>query len=142
VDDTDPADGSYRLSFDWGDPHVNVIGHTRVEVPAVSGGFRCDLMYRHLTHTQVLMPLDSRCVLAVATPQQTFHEISTAETVTAFLLDPLQAVVLHKGTWHWGPFPTVAAEVRLFNIQGLRYVEDNEMVDLASRGMAVEVLTG
>ena len=28
----------------------------------------------------------------------------------------------------------------LFNIQGLRYAEDNEMMDLAGRDMAIEVL--
>jgi hypothetical protein len=30
-------------------------------------------------------------------------------------------------------------EVRLFNVQGLRYAEDNRCVDLASKGLAVEV---
>jgi hypothetical protein len=30
--------------------------------------------------------------------------------------------------------------VSLFNIQGLRYAEDNEMMDLAGRDMAIEVL--
>jgi hypothetical protein len=30
-------------------------------------------------------------------------------------------------------------EVRLFNVQGLRYAEDNRCVDLASKGFAVVV---
>jgi hypothetical protein len=52
----------------------------------------------------------------------------------------LEPVVLHKGTWHWGPFPVAADAVRLFNVQGLRYAEDNACVDLASRGLEVDVV--
>jgi ureidoglycolate hydrolase len=88
----------------------------------------------------VLMPLDNRCVIAVAAPGHDFDQVEAGGEVTAFVLEPLQAIVLHPGTWHWGPFPTSALEVRLFNIQGLRYAEDNERVDLADRGY--EVLTG
>jgi hypothetical protein len=50
--------------------------------------------------------------------------------------------VLFRSTWHWGPFPTRTPEVRLFNVQGLRYAEDNELLDLAARGLAVDVLAG
>ena len=57
----------------------------------------------------------------------------------AFLLPVLSAVVLHRGTWHWGPYPATAEEVRLFNVQGFRYREDNQSVDLAAAGAAVEV---
>ncbi len=47
--------------------------------------------------------------------------------------------MLHRGTWHWGPFPIEADEVRLFNVQGLRYAEDNRCVDLAAKGLSVDV---
>ena len=30
-------------------------------------------------------------------------------------------------------------KVRLFNVQGLRYAEDNRRVDLAAKGLSVEV---
>jgi hypothetical protein len=49
-------------------------------------------------------------------------------------------VVLHRGTWHWGPFPVDADSVRLFNVQGLRYAEDNTCIDLASRELDVDVV--
>jgi hypothetical protein len=52
----------------------------------------------------------------------------------------LSPVVLHRGTWHWGPYPVGAESVRLFNVQGLRYREDNDSVDLLARGMPVDVL--
>jgi len=142
VSDTDPVDGSHTLFFEWSDPHVNAISHARAEVPAIPGGLRCEMMFRHRTHTQVLMPLDNECVIAVATPGFALNTAEAAGMVTAFLLEPLQAIVLHRGTWHWGPFPTMASEVRLFNVQGLRYREDNEAVDLASREMAVDILIG
>ena len=45
-----------------------------------------------------------------------------------------------RGTWHWGPFPIEGPEVRLFNVQGLRYAEDNRCMDLASKGLSVVVV--
>lgn len=140
VADTDPEDGRQRLVFEWSDPHVNLIGHTRQEVTEVSGGLRCDVLYRHVTHTQVLMPLDHPCVLAVAAPATGFEDPAAgAASIAAFLLRPLDALVLHRGTWHWGPFPVEHEAVTLFNVQGLRYREDNESVDLAGAGASVEV---
>ena len=33
VADTDPRDGEQRMTFEWADAHVNLIGHARSEVP-------------------------------------------------------------------------------------------------------------
>jgi len=140
VADTDPRDGEHRLRFEWADPHVNVIGHTLAEVPQVGEALRCEMLYRHDTHTQTIMPLRDPCVLAVAPADVRFEDPADVEAIAAFVLEPLEAIVLHRGTWHWGPFPIVTEEVRLFNVQGLRYAEDNAMVDLAARDMAVDVL--
>lgn len=142
VDDTDPRDGDHRLHYAWADPHVNVIGHTLDEVPVVPGGLRCEKLYRHATHTQVLMPLDHPCVLAVAPPGAEVEGPGDLGRIEAFLVQPLESLVLFRSTWHWGPFPTRSPEVRLFNVQGLRYAEDNELLDLAARGLAVDVLAG
>lgn len=139
VADTDPRDGAHRLEYQWADPHVNVIGHARSEVPAIPGGLRCEMLYRHATHTQAIMVLDHPCVIAVAPPGSAPDSPEDAGLVRVFGIEPLQALVLHRGTWHWGPFPTRTDAVRLFNVQGLRYAEDNEMVDLAGRGLAVDV---
>jgi hypothetical protein len=142
VADTDPGDGTHTLEFEWDDVHVNRIGHRRDEVPAVTGGLRCQELYRHVTHTQVVMPLDARAVIAVAPPGLAMDSSSDTEGVEAFILQPLQAIVLHRGTWHWGPFPVTAGLVELFNVQGLRYREDNERVDLAALGAPIDVLVG
>ncbi len=62
------------------------------------------------------------------------------DTLRAFVLKPLDCFVLHRGTWHWGPFPIERAPVRLLNVQGRRYAEDNASVDLPARaGAVVEV---
>ncbi len=140
VPDTDPRDGGRRLAFDWDDVHVNVISHTLDELVLIDGGLRCDVMYRHNTHTQVLMSLDSDAVVAVAPADSDFSVPTQTSEVRAFLLRPLESIVLHKGTWHWGPFPVGADRVNLFNVQGLRYAEDNTGVDLAGKGLSIDVL--
>jgi ureidoglycolate hydrolase len=127
------------MNFAWSDPHINIIGHARNEVPATEGGLLCEMLYRHETHTQSVMSLDVPAVIAVAPGTVDFSKPEDVESIRAFRLEPLEALVLNRGTWHWGPYPTEAAEVRLFNVQGLRYAEDNVSVDLAGRGMDVEV---
>jgi ureidoglycolate hydrolase len=140
VADTDPQDGKHRMAFEWADPHVNLIGHARIEVPATDSGLRCEMLYRHSTHTQSIMSLDVPAVIAVAPGELDFSDPQDVEQIHVFRLEPLQPIVLYRGTWHWGPFPITAPEVRLFNVQGLRYAEDNTCVDLASKGLAVEVV--
>ncbi len=66
VADTDPADGDERMTFLWDDVHVNIIGHARAEVPRGGpGGLRCEMLFRHDTHTQSIMALDVPAVIAV-----------------------------------------------------------------------------
>jgi ureidoglycolate hydrolase len=139
VADTDPRDGEQHMTFQWGDAHVNLIGHARSEVPAIPSGLRCEMLFRHDTHTQAIMSLDVPAVIAVAPAGVEFDQEADVESIRVFRLEPLEALVLHRGTWHWGPFPVEADEVRLFNVQGLRYAEDNRCVDLAARGLAVDV---
>ena len=139
VADTDPRDGEHRMTFAWADAHVNLIGHRRAEVPETDHGLRCEMLFRHDTHTQALMPLNVPAVIAVAPAGTEFEVAADADSIRAFRIEPLDALVLHRGTWHWGPFPIVGDEVRLFNVQGLRYAEDNRCVDLTAKGLAVDV---
>jgi ureidoglycolate hydrolase len=140
VADTDPTDGDERLEFTWQDVHVNRIGHRRDEVPEVAGGLRCQVLFRHATHTQVVMPLDVAAVVVVAPAGLEMALPADFDQIRAFLLEPLSAVVLHRATWHWGPYPVGSDSVELFNVQGLRYADDNSSVDLEARGGAVDVL--
>jgi ureidoglycolate hydrolase len=139
VADTDPRDGEHHMAFEWGDAHVNIIGHARSEVPGTAAGYRCEMLFRHDTHTQAVMPLNVPAVIAVAPAEVEFSAEGDRESIRAFRIEPLEALVLHRGTWHWGPFPIEGPEVRLFNVQGLRYPEDNRCTDLAAKGLAVEV---
>jgi ureidoglycolate hydrolase len=139
VRDTDPADGVERLTFEWNDVHLNVISHTPEEITHTAEGLLCDAMFRHDTHTQALLTLDVPSVIAVAPADITFDDPADVETVRVFLLRPLDYFVLHRGTWHWGPFPLGETPVTLYNVQGLRYAEDNARVDLAERSLALEV---
>jgi ureidoglycolate hydrolase len=142
VDDTDPRDRDYVYEFTWGDAHVNVISHAPEEVEHTGRGAVCAVMYRHDSHTQVLMPLNVDSVVAVAPAAVDFTQPAHLDTVRAFRLQPLDSLALHRGTWHWGPFPTGAEPVRMFNVQGKRYAEDNASVDLgATAGAVFEVLT-
>ncbi len=142
VEDTDPSDGRGRLEFEWADPHVNVIGHRRDEVPsAAAGGLRCEELFRHRSHTQALMVLDVPAVVVVAPAAVDPTTTAGMEEVRAFSLPVLGSIVLHRGTWHWGPYPAGHEAVRLFNVQGRRYAEDNDRADLAGAGLAVDVVT-
>lgn len=142
VADTDPADGTRTLHFEWGDPHLNVISHTSDEVEQTERGLVCVGLYRHATHTQALMPISCDAVMAVAAPGTDFSSPGAIDTVRAFRLAPLDVFVLERSTWHWGPFPIGAEPVRLLNVQGRRYAEDNEFADLAAlSGTVIEVVT-
>lgn len=141
VSDADATDGEHTLTFEWADPHLNVISHAYGEVEHTADGAVCARLYRHTTHTQALMPINRDAVLAVAPPDTDFTSPGSIDLVRAFHVDPLEALVLHQGTWHWGPFPLGPDPVRLLNIQGRRYAEDNEHVDLdVAAGAAVEVV--
>src|ERR1700749_1173691 len=137
VADADPRDGKETMTFEWADAHVNLIGHTLDEVPRTARGLRCEMLFRHDTHTQALMPLNVPAVIVVAPADVEFADpegaVADADSIRAFRIEPLESLVLHRGTWHWGPFPLEGPEVRLFNVQGLRYAEDNRCVDLAGR---------
>lgn len=141
VEDTDPRDGQHHLEFQWADAHVNRIHHDRDEVPATDRGLLCEMMFHHTTHTQALLILDCPAVLAVAPAGTRFDDPSEVSSIRAFRLDPLDALVLHRGVWHWGPFPVAEPRVRLYNVQGRRYAEDNTSVRFDTRGWALEVVT-
>ncbi len=142
VADTDPGDGDQTLHFAWADPHLNVISHRADEIDhAENGAPLCSVLYRHATHTQALLTLNVDAVVAVAPAAVTFSSPRDLDTIVAFRLRPLDAFVLHRGTWHWGPFPLGTEPVQLLNVQGLRYADDNDHVDLLEvTGAVLEVV--
>jgi ureidoglycolate lyase len=133
VPDTDATDGEHTLDFAWGDAHLNTIEHRTDEVESTASGLRCAVMFRHETHTQALTPLDAHAVLAVAPASADLTTRAGLDAIHAFVLAPGETIVLHRGTWHWGPFPMGGvASVRLLNVQGMRYRDDNASADLGA----------
>ena len=130
VTDTDPVDASLPFEFAWNDAHVNVISHGPDEVERSARGLVCDRFYRHDSHTQTLLSLDVDSVVAVAPASATFASPADLDAVRAFVVAPLEGFALARGTWHWGPFPLGDTPVRLWNVQGKRYREDNACVEL------------
>ncbi len=74
------------LEFLWNDGSVNFIGHTLDELEVVDGRLRCELLNRHDTHTQTLMPMSGDAVVVVAPADVDFSEPAHFETVRAFVL--------------------------------------------------------
>jgi ureidoglycolate hydrolase len=109
---------------------VNFIGHTLDEIEVRDGQLRCELLNRHDTHTQTLMPMSGNALVVVAPPDVDFSEPAHFSTVKAFALPQFTCVHLHRGTWHWGPYPVGANEVRVFNIQARGWPTDNGIVEL------------
>jgi ureidoglycolate hydrolase len=141
VADTDPADGRHSLEFEWDDPHLNLISHAPGEVDRTATGLVVDRLFRHDTHTQALVPLNCDSVIAVAPGEVDFSDPRHISTVRAFLLRPLDRLVLHRGTWHWGPFPLGDEPVQLLNVQGRGYADDNASIHLGDRLGATVVVT-
>jgi hypothetical protein len=130
VADTDPTDGIHSLEFSWEDAHLNYISHAPGELGRAGDGFVLERLYHHDTHTQALMPLNCSSWIAVAPAFVDFSRASHVDSVRAFLLDPLTCIVLHRGTWHFGPYPAGEDPLQLLNLQGRRYEEDNAYIDL------------
>lgn len=63
---------------------------------------------RHVLETQAFMPIGGvPCVFPVAAPTggDGPDHCPEPDTVRAFLFDGSAGIRLHKGTWHWIPFP-------------------------------------
>lgn len=131
-----------ELEFLLNDGSVNFIGHTNEEIKfSTAGGAFCDLLNRHDTHTQTLMPFDGDAYVVVAPASVDFSAPGDFETVCAFRLPRYSIVHLARGTWHWGPYPLGADSVRLLNVQGRGYPNDNTIAWLArDHGVIYEVV--
>lgn len=124
--DEGTAHDTSDLEFLWNDGHVNFIGHTNDEITFTDEGNPiCELLNRHDTHTQTLMPMSGPAYVVVAPSHLDFTDDADFAHVVAFRLEQHSVVHLARGTWHWGPYPLGADEVRIFNIQGRGYPNDN-----------------
>ena len=139
VDETEPFD-PVHLEFRLGDPHVNFIFHAYDEIEHTSAGLVCDHLNRHDTATQTLMPMNCDCVVVVAPAEVDFSSPAHLDTIRAFVLRRHEICNLAVGTWHWGPVPISPGRLRLLNVQGKGFPNDNVVAHLArDLGTVVEV---
>ena len=109
-------------------------GFGRSSQPAVGYNydtFASDLdavLNRHDTHTQTLMPVSGDAVLVVAPAASPLTDAAEVDAARAFVMRRYECAHLHRGTWHWGPYPVGTDHVRIFNIQGRGYMDDNGIV--------------
>ena len=101
---------------------------------------RCELLNRHHTATQALIPLGGAPAVVVVAPSDVdFTKDAHLDTIRAFLLSGDIGINLSIATWHWGPYP-VGPEVQLANFQARDVTDDNEVAHLArDLGTVVEV---
>lgn len=138
----DEGDGAptAELEFLLNDGWVNYIAHSLDEIPVRDGAYHCELLNRHDTHTQTLMPMSGDALVVVAPAELDFSQPAHFDAVRAFALPRHTCVHLHRGTWHWGPYPVGAPHLRIFNIQGAGYPNDNGIVDFVrDHGLAFAV---
>jgi ureidoglycolate hydrolase len=131
-----PDQGSVECVLELRDSavfHLDVLSYTWHPL-------RCDLLNRHHTATQALIPLDGAPAVVVVAPSSVdFSDPSHVETIRAFTISGSQGINLAIGTWHWGPYP-LGAEVHLANFQARDVANDNEIAHLErDLGVVVEV---
>jgi ureidoglycolate hydrolase len=98
---------------------------------------RADLLNRHHTATQALIPLGGDpAVVLVAPAEVDFSSPEHLETLRAFVISGDLGINLALGTWHWGPYP-LGQRVALANFQG-DVTHDNEIAHL-ERDLGVTV---
>jgi ureidoglycolate lyase len=101
---------------------------------------RCELLNRHHTATQALIPLGGApAVVVVAPPGVDFSDAAHLSTIRAFVISGDLGINLAIATWHWGPYP-LGAEVHLANFQARDVADDNEIAHLErDLGTVIEV---
>ena len=50
------------------DAHLHIIAHFTDDISYVNGGLVCQMLFRHVTHTQAIMVLDNDALMVVAAP--------------------------------------------------------------------------
>ena len=97
----------------------------------------CDWLARHLDQTQALTPIDGPIVVVLGPPGTDPTSETGFAALRAFVADIGEGLQIDEGVWHWAA-AVGRVPVRVANVQGHRWPEDNEIVSLADTGLAAE----
>ncbi len=93
----------------------------------------CGWLARHHDQTQALTPIDGPIVVVLAPAGTDPRTDIGRAAATAFVADVGEGIQLDEGVWHWAASVRRGA-VRVANLQGHRWPEDNEIVSLEDEG--------
>lgn len=81
---------------------------------------------RHNHTCEAFIPVAGQSLFVVAPPGQ----LDMAQA-RVFLLEPGSGILLHKGTWHWAPFPLTPTADFLLLLRRETVTQDIEMVEIS-----------
>lgn len=81
---------------------------------------------RHNQTCEAFIPLRGQSLFVVAPPGE--PDMALART---FLLEPGSSILLHKGTWHWAPFPLTPTADFLLLLRRETLNQDIEIVEIS-----------
>lgn len=85
---------------------------------------------RHLKTPEVLVALENDAILALAKPCEKADDI---KDITLLYMNQGDAICLHRGTWHWVPFPADTEECKmLVMFRENTGAEDGGVIELSS----------
>jgi len=130
------------LGRDRDGPSRRVVGRFRngqepmpsvIEEVNPDGVPRCGWLARHHDQTQALTPIDGPIVLVVVPAGVDPLGPGGFAAACAFVADVGEGFQLDEGVWHWAA-SVRRGSVRVANVQGHRWPEDNEILSLEERG--------
>lgn len=131
------------LGFDDCDPSERVVAryrHGQEPMPSIisevnpDGVPRCGWLARHHDQTQALTPIDGPILLVLAPPGTDPLTAEGRGAARAFVADVGEGIQLDEGVWHWAA-SVQRGSVRVANLQGHRWPEDNEIASIEEVGV-------
>jgi ureidoglycolate lyase len=90
------------------------------------------ILERHNHTCEAFIPISGSSLFVVAPPGQL-----QLDAVRAFLLEPGSAVLLHRGTWHWAPFPLTQSADFLLALRAETPTEDIETLEIPPHRLVI-----
>jgi ureidoglycolate hydrolase len=93
----------------------------------------CGWLARHHDQTQALTPIDGPIVVVLVPPGRDPLAPDARAAAGVFVADVGEGIQLDEGVWHWAA-SVQRGSVRVANVQGNRWPDDNEVLSLDDSG--------